>query len=227
MASARIQRWGLFLSGYQYTLRHSSGSSNGNADALSRLPLAEVGEEEAAPEEVILTMTTLATTPVKAVHIAQWTNRNPVLSRVREFVRHGWPIEVKDTAFQPYTTRRSELSVIDGCLVCGSMVVIPLKGQEIILEKLHEAHPGTSRMRSIGRSYVWWPGMDAAIETGADVPHHSASKIGSLHRKHLSIHGSGPIDHGRGSTLTLQALLWEGCSFWQWMHTRNGLKHLL
>ena len=50
MTSGRIQRWRLFLSGYQYTLRHRSGSSNGNADALSRLPLDAVGEEEAVPE---------------------------------------------------------------------------------------------------------------------------------------------------------------------------------
>ena len=89
-----------------------------------------MGEEEAVPEEVILTMTTLDTTPVKAVHIAQWTNRDPVLSRVREFVRHGWPTEVKGTAYQPYTTRRLELSVIYGCLLWGSRVVIPPKGQE-------------------------------------------------------------------------------------------------
>ena len=39
MASARIQRWALTLSNYQYTLEYKPGPSIGHADALSRLPL--------------------------------------------------------------------------------------------------------------------------------------------------------------------------------------------
>jgi len=45
MASARIQRWALTLAAYDYTIRYRTGKSNGNADALSRLPLAEAPKE--------------------------------------------------------------------------------------------------------------------------------------------------------------------------------------
>ena len=38
-ASARVQRWALTLSGYQYSIVHRPGSKQGNADGLSRLPL--------------------------------------------------------------------------------------------------------------------------------------------------------------------------------------------
>ena len=39
VASSRVQRWGLKLAAYTYHLRYRAGSQNGNADALSRLPL--------------------------------------------------------------------------------------------------------------------------------------------------------------------------------------------
>ncbi len=30
--------------------------------------------------------------------------------------------------------------------------------------ELHEAHPGVTKMKSLARSFVWWPKMDATIE---------------------------------------------------------------
>ena len=41
LASARIQRWALTLSAYDYTIQHKKGAENCNADMLSRLPLPE------------------------------------------------------------------------------------------------------------------------------------------------------------------------------------------
>lgn len=40
-ASAKVQRWGLQLAAYTYSFRYKPGSSNSNADALSRLPLPQ------------------------------------------------------------------------------------------------------------------------------------------------------------------------------------------
>ena len=42
IASARIQKWALTLSMYEYTIRFKSGTTNTNADALSRLPLPDI-----------------------------------------------------------------------------------------------------------------------------------------------------------------------------------------
>ena len=42
MASARLQRWALTLSAYTYTIKYKSGKQQGNADTLSRFPLADV-----------------------------------------------------------------------------------------------------------------------------------------------------------------------------------------
>ena len=46
LAAARVQRWALFLSAYDYKLSHRKGSLNGNVDCLSRLP------RETEPEDI-------------------------------------------------------------------------------------------------------------------------------------------------------------------------------
>lgn len=41
MAAARIQRWAIVLSAYEYTIIYRQSEEHGNADALSRVPLPE------------------------------------------------------------------------------------------------------------------------------------------------------------------------------------------
>lgn len=39
MSAGRLQRWVLFMSGFDYKFQHIKGDFNGGADGLSRLPL--------------------------------------------------------------------------------------------------------------------------------------------------------------------------------------------
>ena len=119
MASARIQRWALILGAYDYTISYKPGSKHANADSLSRLPLPKAPAEVPTPEEVVLLMETIQNSPVNAAQIRQWTDRDPLLSKVRKLILQGWE-KTKDNDLLPYFRRKMELSVQEGCVLWGS-----------------------------------------------------------------------------------------------------------
>ena len=162
-ASARIRRWSLILSMYDYTISFRKTQDHGNADALSRLPLPEQPDTVPIPAELVLLVDQLNDSPVTAWQVQRWTGRDPILSTVVNYVRHGWPVECEEE-FKPYFNRKEELSVHLGCLLWGARVVIPPKAREAMLLELHNGHPGTTRMKSLARMHMWWPGMDKEIE---------------------------------------------------------------
>ena len=81
-ASPRVQRWALTLATYEYKITYKAGTTNANADALSRLPLFNMPESVPVPGETILLLEHLDHTPINSQHIREWTRCNPVLSKV-------------------------------------------------------------------------------------------------------------------------------------------------
>ena len=91
-------------------------------------------------------------TPITATRIRQATRGDPILSRVLHYILHGWPAEeITPEEFRFYRTKREEFTVEDGCLLCGTRVVIPSRFRQEVLSELQLNHPGIVRMKSLAR----------------------------------------------------------------------------
>ena len=163
IAAARMQRWALVLSAYSYDIKYKGGAQHMNADGLSRLPMhVDHAKDE---EEIMFHYTHIDDLPVTSHEIATATAKDPVLSQVLQYTQRGWPSTVDDECLKPYLHRRHELSVEQDVLIWGLRVIIPASLQTKMLTELHEGHIGMSRMKSLARSFFWWPNLDKDIES--------------------------------------------------------------
>ena len=176
--SNRIQRWALTLSMYDYSISFKPSTSHSNADALSRLPLPYVQEDidPPVPVETILLLDELSESPISVDQIKTWTRRDPLLSKILQFILSGWPHCLDlSSDLKPFVNRKLELSTQDGVILWGNRVVVPPPGRDALLKELHACHPGMARMKTLARMFMWWPCLDSDIE--AFVKHCSTCQL--------------------------------------------------
>ena len=121
VAAARVQRWAILLSAYNYDLKYRKGELYGNADGLSRLPLRNCVPEEGSSAEArrvslvhlsALPVTSRGTCPKRLI-------KKDLLSKVLCYTMQGWPSEVESKLLPFFKKRLKIMSVKDGCLLWG------------------------------------------------------------------------------------------------------------
>ena len=85
-----------------------------HADAMSRLPLNDPERDEVPlPAEVVFLLQTLDYSPITSEQIRIMTRRDPVLSKILDYVTTGaWPTNCVDTNLSAYFNKQDEISML-------------------------------------------------------------------------------------------------------------------
>lgn len=169
----RLQRWALTLATYDFKIQYTSTTEFGNADVLSRLIESSRQEEE---EFVIACIRTnddsenmeenINVLPITREMIKSASKQDHILQQVIKCIQNGWPDPLKHKyhpEVQKFYQRREALTCIDDCVTFGERIVIPFKFRKLILRTLHKSHLGTTAMKMLARSFVYWPNIDDDI----------------------------------------------------------------
>ena len=170
MATAnRLQRWAISLMGYSYTIRYKPTLQHANADALSRLP---AGDDDAFVDNESIQVNRIRTqimeeSPVDCVAVRTAVDADPNLRLIRKFVLDKWPNSIskqKDPDIFQYYVIRDSLSVVKGCLLKDTQVIVPKPLRLRVLQMVHRSHLGVVKMKRMARMHCWWPRMELDIE---------------------------------------------------------------
>lgn len=165
----RIQRWSIFLMGYNFKIEYVPTQKLGHADGLSRLPSGpdkDFDSNDYGMKNVVFQIQEeiQSELPITSFQIAQATTSDSNFRILKEAILTGWPKYFQNSQLEQYFRLRNELSIHNECIMWGTRTVIPPKHRKQLLDYLHLTHAGVVRMKSEARRYFYWPQLNDEIE---------------------------------------------------------------
>lgn len=137
----RLLHYAQFLSGFNYNIKHRRAQDHVNADYLSRFPVHSPGPRDDAYSDNSILQVQLQSLPVDYEQIRKETKKDPQLLTVYNTLLSNGILQCNE-----FKNLNEELTIEDGCLFRGLRVVIPMSLRKQILEELHTAHTGITKM---------------------------------------------------------------------------------
>ena len=161
-APARLQRMFLRLQRYDYTIHYRPGKEMTLADALSRAPKNDGGDEHI---ELDVQICHVQHSTQRLALLRETTATDQEAGLLKQYITDGFPHSCSDfpRCLRQFWSYRDELSVDDGIILKDKRAFIPRPLREYYLGKVHEGHQGVTKCQLRARGSIYWPGIDKDI----------------------------------------------------------------
>ena len=166
-APPHLQRLLLRLNNYNTSLQWIPGKEMIFADHLSRNIGVKQSEDPTCKGlDLKIQDVYLNTSNERCMSLAKETDKDETLVTLKNVIIKGWPSTRNECPqnLRKFWTFRDELSILDGLVLKGVRIIIPVQCQAEVLEKLHEGHFGIDCTRLRAKDTVYWPEINADIE---------------------------------------------------------------
>ena len=162
-ATARIERWRLRLTPYNFELKYRPGKDDENpADYLSRHPASTSPPRTDRAEDFINYVCKNAVPKAMTIEqVADETKTDTTLQAVMISIQTGkW----EQPQVQSFKKVRQELTVCGDIILRGSRIVLPSSLHAQAVSLAHAGHQGIVKTKQLLREKVWFPNIDSLAE---------------------------------------------------------------
>ncbi|PAA81730.1 hypothetical protein BOX15_Mlig033926g4 [Macrostomum lignano] len=162
VTSARIMRWAIQLAAFDFDIAYVKGNSIPHVDAMSRMPFESNDDGDSSGDGGFIHWT--ETDLLRLEEIRQGTDIDPVLKSIkRRIQKNVW--SNCSAAERPFKAVRYQLTIEDGVVCCGDLLVPPAAVRSKMLQAAHGVtHSGALATRNRLKREAWWPGHCNDVE---------------------------------------------------------------